>query len=191
MPRRDDIPLAGTGGSALLVHADRCWKAQEANAARLATRANLVLTAITAILGLKLFALGREIEVIASRPVGVVTTTFWVAGACGAFCVIWALRTILDLRIYSTRTLLNAPSASASLEIPKRLEEKPWKLPEGAAVWYLFKITYNASLELRQRNEQKQRSIRRAQNWLFAGIVLLVVSIVSYIIAVYGGQSHA
>jgi hypothetical protein len=190
MPMRDMIPLTGTGGNTLLAHADRCWKAQEANAARLATRANLVLTAITAILGLKLFALGKEIEVVRQLPVGWISIAFWTSGASGAFCVIWALRTILELRLYSRRAELDAPSASAALEISKQVEDKPWRLAEGASVWYLFKITYNAALGLRQRNEQKQRSIRLAQNWLFAGILFLVMSIISYIIAVYGGHQH-
>jgi hypothetical protein len=173
----DSKPVDGTGGAVLLAHADRCWKAEEANAARLATRANLVLSAITAILGLKLFAIGKEIEVVIREPFGAWSLFFWIAGSIGFVAILNALRQILGIQFKSKKS-----SASASLSLAESVAESPWKVAPGDATWYIFKVTYNASLSLRERNEEKQNSIRRSQVSLGIGVVALAISIVCFTI---------
>lgn len=169
-----------------LAHADRCWKAEEANATRLAARANLVLSGVTAIIGLKLFAIGKEIETILDSDSSAKATLFWVFGGISGILLLNALIQVLGIRRWELtfdeppNGHGQAPSASAGLGIPTDELEKMHELPALAASWRCFFLTYDAFTDLQERNAKRKEHVDSAQRKLFWAILCLALTMGLY-----------
>jgi hypothetical protein len=185
-PAKLEIPSDPRGAAILIAHADRFWKAEEANAARLSTRANFVLSGIYAIIGFKTFAVGRELDRVLAVPTGFWFVLYWIASGTTVVLLVFALVRALGS---GQRKRQIAPAASDLLRLRDSVINRPWNIEEVEASWYVFKTTYNAATDLNQRNKRRIIGIDRAQRLLFFGIITLILSIVVYTFAVRGGAN--
>jgi len=158
----------------LVAHADRRWKAEENNATRLAARANLVLSGITAVIGLKLVAAGKELDVIAAAApwVGVVFVTLIVLILIALGRALWL---VLGVELGKWRKSGESVSASALLELDLEMIEDPENVPEHVLV-----VTTKAAEELLGRNAIRQTAVNRAQVAFLWGVGITVVSLFFY-----------
>lgn len=171
------------GASATLIaHADRCWKSEEANATRHAARANLVLSAITAIVGFKLYALGNEIDVVRNAPFGFCCALFWFCLGLGLLLVGGAFTYLFD--VFRPMPKENGQeafdSASTSLRLPPQLVGSPWDAADYIVAWHVYRRTYNAYIDLQERNQRRSLRIDGSQKLLCLGLLALFMSIVMY-----------
>ena len=176
-PLAATIPDEERGAPVLLAHADRFWKAEEVNATRIATRANLVLSGVTAVLGLKLFAAGKEIETMTSPPLGLRAMVFWMLAPLCLALLLWCLGIILEVKPW-WRT--RKPSACQWLQIPDELAKTPWRMTRRQADWYIFRLTINAAEELHNRNRIRNIAVNRAQSLFFISAIGLFFSLGLY-----------
>ncbi|CAN5762874.1 hypothetical protein BH11PLA1_BH11PLA1_22160 [soil metagenome] len=161
----------------LLTHADRCWKAEETNATRLAAKSNLVLSAISATLALTVFLVNRSILVADNLP-SIPRALVWLLLLCAAGSLFVAL--MKSLGIVGHRSSGGGfPFASSTLPIPQALE-MPSAPTEDEVLALAFIRVYRAADNLHLRNAQRNRSIGDAQAYLFAGMVWLIVWTLSY-----------
>lgn len=166
----------------LIAHADRMWKAEEQNSSRLAARANLVLSGLTALIGLKVFTLGKELDVILAARLTVWLVLLWQAIGLCVLTLARALWLALDVRIGSGR---GTSSASQALALDPNTVERILfdQLPPGAPVpEMVFSVTQDAALDLQDRNASRGVAIAKAQILLFAAVGLLVGSMILYTI---------
>jgi hypothetical protein len=173
-------PKNDEAAATLIAHADRCWKAEEQNAARIAAKANLVLSAITAITGFKMYALGQELKVLRDGPRDLRFWLFWIALAFAMLFLVWALALVLESKGLWQRTSSISASASRGLRLPDHVANLPWKAPAYAISWRVFADLYRSFLDLQVRNEARAAAIDSSQRRLFLGVVLLFVSIAMY-----------
>lgn len=174
------LPERVEGAAILLAHADRCWKAAEANSARIAARANLVLSGVTAMLGLKLFLAGKEFDLVTAAPAG---TPLYVFVAAWVLSLVF-LGVALVKVLFGPRKLIGAPregdTASGGLQLNQGAIDRPWAVPANYATVYVFLLTYRASTDLHERNKKRERSVDSAQKWLILGIAALFLAMFSY-----------
>lgn len=169
-----------------LAHADRCWKAEEANATRLAARANLVLSGVTAIIGLKLFAIGKEVETILAAACSGKATLFWVFGIVSALLLLTALIQVLGIRRWELTfddppdRHNKPPSASTGLGLSQDILKKPFAYSEEDACWECFSVTYDAFTDLQERNAKRKEHVDSAQRKLFWAILTLAITMGLY-----------
>lgn len=198
MPNGESVlgyPREGEGDAATLVaHADRCWKAEEAIASRLTTKSNIVLTAIMGVLGFKLYALGKEIEIAIRawergwvRPVG-----FWALLAIGLVLLLIALAIVLEWpnggrkvdQVSGDNQETGPQTASELLNVDKIsngiLVREPWKMPKHIVPWLIYKHTYVAFKNLQARNADRLSVLDRSQRFVLVGIFFLFGSMVLF-----------
>ena len=178
-PAGVDAACAGVGEGlkSLVAHSDRFWKAEEVNAARLAARSNLVLSAITAVLGLKLFAMGKEMDTVFAAEIGWRSILFWQAAVGSIGCLLWSLCIILGIKKKDGRE--QPDTSSGNLGIDELLGT--WKSKTNSqVVEYVMTTTYDAAIDLQARNADRKRSIGRSQIRLFFAIGLLFASMGLY-----------
>ncbi len=165
----------------LIGHADRMWRSEEQNAARIATRANLVLTAVAAIIGLKVFTFGKELDTIINAEKGLWFHAFIVCLLVAAYFLIHALCIAIDIRPLS----VPSSSASSKLEIEEDLleelliarESDEDDNPVGPII---ISSTMDAASNLRDRNASRERAIGRAQILFFAGVLSTFATFFAY-----------
>lgn len=187
-PKRDlqfrgqTIPDDLRGCSILLAHADRMWKAEENNAARLATRANFVLSLISAVIGLKLFALGREAAVMWTQADLWPSILFWGLVLASAIALLYSLLLVLNVRWGKPRA---HQTASKLLGLDRRVTNAPWQLEEVEAGWYIFRTTVLAAEDLCVRNGERKQAIDTAQVAFLVGFLTLLgsVGVHSFVVA--------
>lgn len=175
------IPDDALGCQWLIGHADRFWKAEESNATRIAARANLVLSGILAIIGLKLYSAGKELETMLSPSAGLLGR--WSLALCAmAFVMLLAsLAMILSLKM---RKSTRGP-ASGRLVLDPALVKKPWRMTERQSSWYVFKKTHNAAEDLHERNNDREKVVDTAQLTFFLGVIALFIALVLYTAIVF------
>ncbi|GMV24391.1 MAG: hypothetical protein AMXMBFR58_04220 [Phycisphaerae bacterium] len=208
MPREGMYsPFDNEGASVtLLAHADRCWKAEEVNATRIAARCNLVLSGITAILGLKLFAASKELETII-RTQWWLSALCWIPAVIAMYFLLKALKIVLEVKELwrndkadpteideavfgedaETDPNEKQPSrgmSSRGLQISKKLSETPHRITDTHARWYIFKLVDTAARNLHRRNDERSRAVDEAQAYFFWGCLLLFVSFTVYTLIV-------
>lgn len=190
------IAPAEEGGLAcLLVHADRCWKAEEVNAARIGARSNLVLTGVTAVLGLKLYGASAEIRGVLQAEYTGYVSMFWWTAVLGLIGMLACLALVLEVKIAwlwveteSLQTATGKAPACAKLYFPEKLKHfpsNPESIPKRLAETTVFQNTYAAALQLNARNDKRNRSVSMAQLLFFVSAVLLFISLACYSQIVY------
>lgn len=156
------------------------WKAEEANAARLAARSNLVLSGITAIIGLKVFTLGRELDTILAAKTSVTLVLFWQAFGLAVIFLAWALWLTLDARFGSRK---GSSSASQGFAIDEDILEHVLfceDVEQKEVAELVFSVAHNAASDLQNRNATRGTSIAKAQLLFFVAVGLAVASMVLY-----------
>lgn len=164
----------------LIGHADRMWKAEEQNAARLAARANLVLSGIAALIGLKVYAIGKEFDTVINAPVGSKLCSFWMCAILSLLCIGGALWFVLDIR-RGART--KSSTASLKLELDPELVKYAMgnePFPDAFAAEMVFSTTSEAAADLKDRNASRGKAVSRSQILLFLGAISLFASMVLY-----------
>jgi hypothetical protein len=111
----------------MVSHSDRMWKAEEQNAARIANRSNLALTAISAVIGLKLLAFGKEVTTLYVYRGSWAWWTFMIAFGLSVLYLLRALRLVLG----SSWTKKDTSASSANLIIDKAIAEAFFIGPKG------------------------------------------------------------
>ncbi|MBX3382313.1 MAG: hypothetical protein KF864_02270 [Phycisphaeraceae bacterium] len=165
----------------LIAHADRMWKAEEQNAARLAARTNLVLTGVTAIIGLKVFSLGKELDVVLNAPLSVPLVFFWQCLAGSTGCLACALWIALDTRLGTSHF---SSSASEDLWLDQKVVDLVLTqddAPERKMVpGMVFSATQEAALDLQDRNARRGVAIMKAQTLFFVAVGFAITSMILY-----------
>lgn len=175
------------GLDTLLQHSERFWRAEEANATRLATRANLVLTGIAAVIGLKLFAMTREVATVVDAAPGSRPTLFWITAGISGFLLLYAFVKALGIRRWEITfgkpldSERRAPTASEGLSLPPSIEADPESVSAYEAKDWCFHLTYDAATDLQQRNSERKSDVDSAQRKLFWGIIWLVLSMALFV----------
>ncbi|HLP85467.1 MAG TPA: hypothetical protein VK157_14055 [Phycisphaerales bacterium] len=194
------LPTDKTGVTALIGHADRVWRAAEANGTRLATRSSVLITATSGLLGLKLFALGKEWNTVLASDREALQTLFILAGVLSLICLTVALVLITGTRFSYFRRECKCsdglPFASGYLELPPEVGDEPWNADTAEAVWSVYVATYDAGRRLEERNIQRKAILDRAGSQLFLGFVFMILSMLFYAAIAYnvsgkGGSQHA
>ena len=177
---RSRVPVDARGLDHLLAHADRYWKSQEVNAARLSTKSNLVLSVVLALVGFALLLVQTQIErtQLSSSLAWVVIVLCVVS----VICLVISLFLTIEVRL--GRANRDVSFASAQLRLPSQLLSAPWSLSETEAGWYLYKRTYLAADELFEQNASRQRELSNSQLFMLIGVVLLVVGAGAYTLEV-------
>ena len=174
------------GLKAALSHADRCWKAEEANATRLASRANLVISGVSAIIGLKLYAMGREVGVILEAPPGPFPTLFWVFGLLSGFFLLTCLVIVLGIRRWEltggeSPNKSDPPTASGRLGFSESELSFVLSLDADEVTFVAFQHTIDAYKDLQERNATRKQAVDNAQRRLFWGIICLAFSMATFV----------
>jgi hypothetical protein len=180
--------------SILIGHADRVWKAAEANGTRLGTRASILASAASALLGLTLFALGKEWETILSAKTPVLTSFFIATGALAVISLALTLFTInatwWPFRPRRCPCTPRHPFSSGALELPDEIGDEPWKADEAAAVWSVYIATYDAGRELEGRNIDRQKALDWGGWCVFSGFVFILASMILYALIAYNSVAR-
>jgi hypothetical protein len=166
-----------------LSHADRCWKAEEVNATRIAARGNLVLTGVVAVLGLKLYSASTEMRAVIRAEPGSLATAFWGLAAFGLAGMLWALKIVLEVKLKVWEAWSKKPrsrTACRTMHLTVEQVTAPSSSPEHEVAVDLFKRTYAAVLELNGRNDTRNRMIERAQIIFFLSSLCLFGSLGAY-----------
>ncbi|GMV25498.1 MAG: hypothetical protein AMXMBFR58_15290 [Phycisphaerae bacterium] len=171
--------VLGENFSVLVSHADRYWKAEEVNATRIANRANLVLSGITAVIGLKFVAIGKEIDTILAAA-NWQRVFFAAASMWAAFLLGWSWLRVLG--IGSKKTTSNT-LASDDLAVEAAIQKDPTVIQDADIPVYIFKQTYNAAVGLKERNLQRQLTVDGAQRLFAWALLSMAVSIVIFVLA--------
>lgn len=173
--------------TAFLNHADRCWKAEEVNATRLAARSNLVLTAVTATLSIAVFGFGKALPTIFESPAGFKPTYFCTAFGLGSVFLVWALVAVLGIHRHQIMPPAhqadredNEPTASGGLAYPDKTFPTIKSMTPVRATWVTGDLTYKAFTDLQERNARRKETIDVAQKRLFFAILFLLVSVAFY-----------
>lgn len=181
-PKSLGIPNDSLGTEWLTGHAELFWKAEEANATRVSGRANLVLSGILAIIGLKLYTAGREVETLLSPQAG------WIGRVSLALCAVAFLFLFITLLlVLSIRFKKSRGPASTRLMLPDELADRPWAMTERQAAWYVFRKTHNAAKDLHERNKSREKVVEKAQILFLAGVFALFIALGLYAAIVYNG----
>lgn len=171
------VPGPTTSIEPLLAHAERCWRAEEENARRLATKRSVLLSGTAAA-----FALTIAKLIDMAWPAKDHGKPSWVMAALLLAGVLWILR-ILHL------VLLPAPTnrirgdltfASSYLPTSRKLVRSPWRLTsltaQAEALWNLEE----AATRLHLRNEEEERRLRSAEEHIWAGFTVGAVGLGLY-----------
>ena len=182
----EQVVIDSAGLTAALSHADRCWKAEEANATRLASRANLVISGVSAIIGLKLYAMGREVGVILEAPPGALPTLFWVFGLLSGFFLLTCLVIVLGIRRWEltggeSPNKSDPPTASGRLGLTESELAVILKLDADEVTFVAFQHTIDAYFDLQERNATRKQAVDNAQRRLFWGIICLAFSMATFV----------
>ncbi len=173
-------PTSSETAPALIAHADRLWKAEEANAARLQTRVNIVWTGLTAVMGFGAAILGPRLSGMLNGGV-----FGWLALAClvgGAACLVKAMLHVLGTR---RRADAASPAASGGLILLNELRRRPWAFARHEVEWYLFRTTYDAAKALQKRNADRQATVDKSQFWFLFGFFGTLASILLVSLSVW------
>lgn len=175
------IPRDPRGAPFLIEHADRLWRAEEANSARFAARSNLVLSVITAFIGVQLFLFERVVDnVVGSTSAWwPLRCGFWSAAAASPIVLVIALFQVLGPWRFGKKSG-ETSSASSSMALPESITSRPWDIVESEAAWLVFKMTHNSANDLAERNAKRASAISRAQWMLLLSLLLLLVTMGSY-----------
>jgi uncharacterized membrane protein YbhN (UPF0104 family) len=176
--------MPGDVHSSLLDQAERSWKAEEVNAARVAARANLVLSAILALVAALLLIVRHEALLIDTLWQRV---TFAGLLLSAMIFAVLALADVLHVRLKASGEAPGSPSSN-ELRIDHRLAARPWVMKQSEATAYAFRLTYNAAAGLYHRNQARQRAVDRAQRRLMAAVLLVFLSQVMYIGVIWFGD---
>lgn len=166
-----------------LAHADRCWKAAEANGARLAARANLILTGVSAVFGIKIYSLGGDLFGQGAAH-WAVKGLFWLLSVAALVCLLGAFLKVLGVWRFGPQS--QPPefelfsSAEHALAVEDAFLVNPGVLREDQALQYLFTKTYNAAVFLQRRNARRKAELDVAQKLLLTGLVILIGATVVY-----------
>lgn len=153
----------------LLQHADRCWRAETENAARLSSRISFLFSGLVALFGLGLFKIewfGRAEDVVRiESPVAMWSIKLLLLGSVVMFCLAFGC-IMLGKR--------KGPNVHASelLALPQWYMEDP-PISEWTAKKVAFICTYEAFLDLQEQNKEKDKRIRRAQIPFVTGFALV------------------
>jgi hypothetical protein len=179
--------------SVFLAHADRCWKAEEVNATRIAARTNLVLTGVTAVLGLKLYSATAEIRTMIEAnhgPLGAWTLAFWIPAALGLAGMLLCLGIVLEVK-WSAITGNGTPLASRLLQLNEQQWTSPESVPKDSIERDAFRYVYAAALALHKRNTKRNRLLSQAQAIFFLSAILLFISLTAYGVIHYSETTPA
>lgn len=187
LPRRT-LP-SSEAAKALLVHADRWWKAEESNAARLASRANLALSVLTATLGFKLVAISREIETVRLAN-GFVQALYWSFTVLAGFYLCKALLRLIAPQFQPPQD--DKPQAACSLlAVNPKIQQTPLDFAEEAMFMEVWANTNAAAANLGVRNSNREKRIHHAQVLLMLGILFVFCSMGIWAISAYGANPKA
>lgn len=194
-----------SGAATLLVqHADRMWKAEEQNASRLSTKANLLLSATAAALGFVALAVRDFPE--RARELGwwyILLVLFPSVVAVG-FLVGGGAKLVRSSRLRGPRgsesaatgqtgqraaSTAESESASALLDLPDDAESNIFAYDERDAATFAFFATFQAARELRLRNRGKRDALDSAQKRLIIAAVLLVFALILHsLLVIFSGN---
>lgn len=170
----------------VLGFADRCWGAEEVNAARIASRSNLVLSGILAVIGLKLFVTPGELRVIAHEASPCGEWLFWLLSGASFAGLMFALWVVLEIKIAKS-----GPPASANLVLR---DPRPVLVDDQEnAGEFVLGATLSAALDLYRRNRERTKAVGRAQIVFYCSTVLILFALVQYIALSYSSadKDHA
>lgn len=155
-----------------------CWLCEEKNADRIAARANLVLSAILAVIGLKFFTAEDELKVVAQHANCTARSLFWFFTAVGFVGLIVALCLVLEAKLKRPR-----PPASAAMTLVD--PRKALLDTEDNALDLAINATYAASIDLYNRNRRRQSGVSTAQSVFLFSTASLVFALVEYLFLAY------
>lgn len=161
---------------ALIQHAVRCWDAEVENSRQLATRMNLLVPGVLAVLGFGVFRLGwvaEERHTLRHWPLEWVMRVLIVSALMLLFRALWLL---LVLRLRSVRKRGPAVKLRLPAEILERLGRAGAQRATQAAFWG----TYRAFLEMQKRNRRQEAKIGRGQQCLFLALAFLISALAGY-----------
>ncbi|MBC7834589.1 MAG: hypothetical protein H7Y88_05750 [Phycisphaerales bacterium] len=186
----------------LTQHADRGWKAEETNSARLAARANLVIAGVSAVIGFRLFGIGGETELMLDRLIALDSRAgmFWVCWLGTLVCLGWALLIALEM-VRAPTTLEEdgavskpsepeegATSSRLLLLPPEKVADPTTLTPEGWAAT-IFEATYKSFVNLQERNAERRDAVDAAQLTFLGSLLPLFVSIGLYTWVAYDART--
>lgn len=159
-------------------HAELFWKAEEANAARIAAKNNLILAGIVAVIGLKLHQFGVGLDLVGTCTSTILRYLFWVLVLVGLGLFACALWVALELKKYQKG---QGSHASCGLMLSELVVEAPWTYPANLLHFHAFRKTYTAAIELQERNDNRRKKVDRAQQLFFVGVVCAVLAVAVYV----------
>lgn len=162
---------------ALVEHADRCWKAECENAERLAARIRLMLSGLIALFGVGLFKIEwtRSNDVAPSMgPYPMFFVKLFVTLSVPCFVVAF-------LRLLRRRERHETLHASEHLSLPDEITGGPASTNDVLAKEATFAATWNAYLDLQNRNSMRARRIDIANRWFFGGLTLVISALLIYV----------
>ena len=169
----------------LLELAKTSWSAEEVNSSRIASRANLVLSAILALIGLKLFLSSKEIDAVISSNNCWIQLPFIVFSIISIAGLLIALCLILNVRSKSNKE----PASNLMTLAPV------WDLstkPTEHVVDEILAITNSAAIDLYSRNKSREAAVSTAQSvFVYSAFSLLIALIFFTIITVQSGGEQA
>jgi len=156
-----------------------CWKAEEANATRIAAKGNLLLAGITALLGLKLHQFSTGLAPIEHSPCWQARWLFWISVATSACLLLLALASAIELKWWKQRA---EPNASVGLSVDAQLAKAPQRFNKDHISFHLWTRTYRAYLDLQVRNAERKANLDRAQVRFFTACIFVASAVVMYAI---------
>lgn len=159
----------------LIAHADRCWKAECENAARIESRMKLTAGAIMALLGLGFFKVDwlydprhesrlHWVWVVIAMRIALVFALIFLA---------WALAVLFARR--PNKPQVEPHTSSEQLSIKGDDVQRPVREA-------VFLRTYKAYTDLQARNGEQWTKLKRAEDFAIIGVVFVFAALLVYLI---------